>query len=162
MRFHISYTLVWTDSTQLLYEQQKSELSRTSVQAPHHPLYLCVLMRHIHQMRLKKIHLPPHLSTTADAATFSLPLIPLRCNMQSFMFTLEPTAIRAVQLFLSKQPNENSDGAVLLALHVHSTLSICFAVSKSDIFACFFCPGSTLYICLCSNDDKHYTLLFTH
>lgn len=88
---------------------------------------------------------------------------PLRCNMQSFMFTLEPTAIRTVQLFLSKQPNENSDGAVLLALHVHSTLSICFAVSKSpDIFACFFCPGSTLYICLCSNDDKHYTLLFTH
>lgn len=70
----------------------------------------------------KKIHLPPHLSTTADAATFSLPLIPLRCNMQSFMFTLEPTAIRTVQLFLSKQPNENSDGAVLLALHVHSTL----------------------------------------
>lgn len=82
--------------------------------------------------------------------------------MQSFMFTLEPTAIRTVQLFLSKQPNENSDGAVLLALHVHSTLSICFAVSKSDIFACFLCPGSTLYICLCSNDDKHYTLLFTH
>lgn len=148
MRFHISYTPVWTDSTQLLYEQQKSELSRTSVQAPHHPLYLCVLMRHIHQMRLKKIHLPPHLSTTADAATFSLPLIPLRCNMQSFMFTLEPTAIRTVQLFLSKQPNENSDGAVLLALHVHSTLYLLCCIQIWYICMLFLSWVYTLYLSL--------------
>lgn len=116
-------------------------------------LYHCVLVRYIQNT-------PP-----TSPQYNSLPLIPLRCNMECFMCILEPTAVRTVQLFLSKQLNKRGDGAVYL-LHLYNPLlAFSSPVPKSnldDILLHYSCFVLTSVCSLHGNQHTYLNIFCVH